>query len=99
MREKLLTIREAAHYLGISEKEVIEFAEQGLIPAYKIGGAYLRFKKEQLDSVKNNFNNLIQKDNLRYSFFDRVKDFFYYNDFYIICLLIIAILIYYIFHS
>jgi len=98
MREKLLTIREAAHYLGITEKEVIEFSEKGLIPAYKIGGAYLRFRKDQLDLVKNNFSHIKKSRVLEYSFQDRISDFFYYNDFYIFSLLLISTLIYFIFH-
>ena len=39
--EKLLTVREASLILGISEKEVLDLAESGAIPAYKIGGVYL----------------------------------------------------------
>lgn len=40
--EKLWTVRDVSIFLGISEKEVIDLAESGAIPAYKIGGVYLR---------------------------------------------------------
>ena len=53
MTSKLLNIRDVAKYLNITEKEVIELAESGAIPAYKVGGVYLRFKKEQLDGIKH----------------------------------------------
>jgi len=98
MREKLLTIREAAHYLGISEKQIIELSEQGLIPAYKIGGAYLRFKKVQLELVKDKLGSTKESQELQYSFIERANDFLYYNDFYILSVLIISFLVYFIFH-
>ena len=52
--EKLLTIREVSLYLGISEKEVIELAESQTIPAYRVGGVYLRFKRQQIEEFKRN---------------------------------------------
>ncbi|MBL7130606.1 MAG: helix-turn-helix domain-containing protein [Candidatus Omnitrophica bacterium] len=98
MREKLLTIREAAQYLGITEKQVIDLSEKSIIPAYKVGGIYLRFKKEQLDAIKDKIQPTIREDYVEYPFQDRLSDFFYYNDFYILSLLIISILIYHIFN-
>ena len=41
MTSKLLNIRDVAKYLNITEKEVIELAESGAIPAYKVGGVRL----------------------------------------------------------
>ena len=43
-QEKLLTVREVAIYLNISEKEVMDLAQAGTIPAYRVGGVFLRFK-------------------------------------------------------
>ena len=96
MREKLLTIREAAQYLGITEKQIIELSDKSIIPAYKVGGVYLRFKKEQLDAVKDRITPTQKEDDIEYSFSDKLSDFFYYNDFYIFSLLIISILIFHI---
>ena len=98
MRDKLLTIREAAHFLGVTEKQVIELSEQGLIPAYKIGGAYLRFKKAQLELVKGKIGATKESREAQYPFLEKVNDFFYYNDFYILSVLIISFLIYCVFH-
>lgn len=98
MKEKLLTIRQTSQYLGITERQVIEFSEKGIIPAYKVGGIYLRFRKEQLDLVKDRIKPTVNEESLGYSFQDRMDDFFYYNDFYIFSLLIISFLIYLIFN-
>lgn len=101
--EKLLTIREVSLILGISEKEVIEGAQQGKIPAYKIGGVYLRFKREQIEEFKKKKSepNLPKKaadapgepKPLKPGFRDKINDFFYFNDFYILTLLIILLIL------
>lgn len=97
MKEKLLTTREAAQYLGVSEAEIISLSERGAIPAYKVGGVYLRFKKEQLDLIKDRMNPAVQQASQEYSFLGRLSDFFYYNDFYVLSLLIASVLVYLIF--
>ncbi|MDD5292301.1 MAG: helix-turn-helix domain-containing protein [Candidatus Omnitrophica bacterium] len=97
MKEKLLTTREASQYLGITEAEVISLSERGVIPAYKVGGIYLRFKKEQLDFIKDSMIPAVKEVSQEYYFLDRLSDFFYYNDFYILSLLIISVLVYLIF--
>lgn len=97
MKEKLLTTREASQYLGINEGELIGLSERGIIPAYKVGGVYLRFRKEQLDLIKDKIKPTVREVSARYSFLDKLSDFFYYNDFYILSLLIISVLAYLIF--
>jgi len=52
MPEKLLTTEEAASYLDIAEEEVVKLSQKGELPAYKIGGAFLRFRREQLDAIR-----------------------------------------------
>jgi len=52
MPEKLLTIAEVAKYLKVSEDEVKRLVDAGEIPAYRIGDTFLRFRKEQLDAVR-----------------------------------------------
>lgn len=93
--EKFLTVREAASILGISEKEVIDLAESGALPAYKIGGVYLRFKKEQIASFKRSAHPKAPKAVIpkEYPLGDRISDFFYFNDFYILAALLIILLL------
>ncbi len=98
--EKLLTIREVSHILGVSEKEVIELSEKGVIPAYRIGGVYLRFKHHQIDDYKKKIKP-IHKNNhgLKPSAQEQLSDFFYFNDFYILSGLIIVIILFIIFRG
>jgi excisionase family DNA binding protein len=96
MTSKLLTIREAAHYLNVTEKEVVELAENGVIPAYKVGGVYLRFKKEQLDTAKHKVKPNQSLISIEGTARERIRDFIYHNDFYILSLIIIFFLLYFI---
>jgi len=99
--QKLLTVRDVALTLGISEKEVINLAESGAVPAYKIGGVYLRFKKEQVQEFQRSNKNTLVKSYVaqKFTLKDRVSDFFYFNDFYIVAVLIIVLLIVVIFQG
>jgi excisionase family DNA binding protein len=93
--EKLLTLREVSLFLGISEKEIMDLAEKGIIPAYKIGGVYLRFKYHQIEAYQRTARPLkreLPAD--RYSLKDRLGDFFYFNDFYLVAILLIAVIIF-----
>ena len=132
MPEKLLTIREVAEHLKVSEEEVKRLVDIGEIPAYRIGGSFLRFRREQLDAIRSEIDEVevesaekakpvldkhgrpthpytdLEKAIKRrepitrqydYSFAEKVKDFFYFNDFYILSFAVISVLIYLIFRS
>ncbi len=92
--EKLLTVREVSGLLGVSEKEVLDLAETGTIPAYKIGGVYLRFKKDQVQEYRKSLKPFKTAGALeRSSFKDTLSDFFYFNDFYVLSILLIFLLL------
>lgn len=132
MPEKLLSIREVAEYLNVSEDEVKRLVDIGELPAYSIGGTFLRFRKEQVDAVLTEISTIetaepehakavldsrdkiahpytqMEKEIKRrqpaarqydYTFLEKVRDFFYFNDFYILCLIIVGVLIYIIYKS
>ena len=99
--EKMLTVRDVSIILEVSEKDVLDLAEKGEIPGYKIGGVYLRFKKEQVEQYKKNHHHLhpaaALKDQVGAP--DAIHDFFYFNDFYIVAVIVIALLLYAIFRG
>lgn len=109
MVEKLLTLTEAAERLGLSEEEVRRLVEKGEIPAYQIGGMYLRFKEEQILSLRPRYmrngeapeavNNAERPQRLNDTFLSRLNDFFYFNDFYIFSSVVIFFLLYLIANS
>ena len=93
--EKLLTVREVSLLLGISEKEVMDLAEKRAIPAYKVGGVYLRFKREQVLEYQRASRPLTAKTDAapKNSFQDELSDFFYFNDFYILAIALVVLLL------
>jgi len=97
-QEKLLTVREVGLELGITDQEVIDLAEQGKILAYKIGGVYLRFKPEQIQEVKLKISTPL-KEKVKVSLSDRLRDFLYFNDFYILATLILIVMLIIIFRT
>ncbi len=132
MPEKLLSIKEVAEYLKVSEEEVKRLVDQGEIPAYKIGDTFLRFRKEQIDAIRDEIDQIeeieqehakpsldrhgkathpytdLERDIKRkspnvkqydYSTAEKIRDFFYFNDFYILCFVLIALLMYLIFKT
>ena len=98
MTERLLTVRDVASILGISEKEVLDLAEDGKLPAYKIGGVYLRFKPEHVQEAKQRISRSVQAKT-KTSLAERLQDFFYFNDFYILATLIIILMLIIIFRT
>ena len=97
MAEKFLTKEETAQLLGISEAELLILVEQGKIPAYRIGGEFLRFEKAQIELVKDSFPKEA-KDRKDYKYKpypigEKISDFFYFNDFYILAFVIIAVML------
>jgi len=48
MSETILTIKEVADYLKVTERTLYRLAQEGKIPAFKVGGSW-RFRREDLD--------------------------------------------------
>ena len=91
--EKMLTVRDVSIMLGVSEKDVLDLTENGVIPGYKVGGVYLRFKKEQVEQYQKNQSHLNPKaKGETEGLGSRIHDFFYFNDFYIFALIFIILL-------
>jgi len=100
--EKLLTIREVALILEVSEKEVINFSESGVLPTYKIAGIYMRFKRQEVEEFKKSFHPVANKAKIaasKDSFKDSLSDFIYFNDFYIIAAILAIVLFFIILHQ
>jgi len=94
--EKMLTVRDVASMLGVSEKDVLDLTESAALPGYKVGGLYLRFKKDQVEQYKKSQELLkpkIFKKEVE-GLGSRVGDFFYFNDFYILALILVVLLSY-----
>lgn len=48
MHDKILTLKEVAAYLKLTEKTAYRLASEGKLPGFKVGGSW-RFKAEDLE--------------------------------------------------
>ncbi len=98
MADQFISVREAAQALGISEKKIMDFIEQRKLQAYRIAGQFLRLKRSEVLDLRN--EEQIEQETTRfdYTVSEKIRDFIYYNDFYILSLILITILLYTIFY-
>jgi excisionase family DNA binding protein len=90
----MLTLDEVKNYLEIEQQMIEKFIRDGVLHAYKIGGVYIRFRKEEVLNLKYDVLLKKKKAGPSISFGQRVWDFWRFNNFYIISVLIIAALAY-----
>lgn len=95
---QFVSVRETAQLLGISEKKVMDLIEAKELQAYRIADKFLRFKKTEVLKLRNVGEIANEDIEYPYTFSERVKDFFYFNDFYLFSIVIIAVLLYIIFY-
>lgn len=96
--DQFISVRETAQILGISEKKVMDLIDGGKLQAYRIADQFLRLKKTEVQSMRNTGDVISENVSFAYTFPERIKDFFYFNDFYILSILTIVALLYVIFY-
>ena len=79
--------------LGIAEGEIINLAEKNLIPHFKVGDKFLRFRREDILRIKPAIEKKYHLSEGKNKRAEKIKDFLYFNDFYIISSAIILVLL------
>lgn len=109
--DRYLSPEEAAGILEISQEELWDLAHQHKIPTHSIAGAFLRFKREEVEAIKIKWR--IERELfpqrqkffshssrvIKATFFEKIQDFWYFNDFYIISTIIVMVFLYFILTS
>jgi len=95
--DQFISVREAAQILKVSEKKIMELSEQGKLTPFRIAGQFIRFKRADVASIKNAGSVAAENTHYEYTSQERIKDFFYFNDFYLIAAGIILFFAYIIF--
>jgi hypothetical protein len=90
----MLTLDEVKNFLEVEQQVIEQFIRDEVLHAYKIGGVYIRFRKEEVLGLKYDVLLKKKKGGTSGSFAQRLWDFWRFNNFYIISLLIIAALTY-----
>ena len=97
MKEKLLSTREVSHILGISEKDIIELANLRHLPHFKVAGEFLRFRRDDILKIKPEIRKKYNIPDKKNRHTESIREFFYFNDFYILTAVIISFLLWVIF--
>ncbi len=93
-----ITVRETAQMLGISEKKVMDLVDQKKLEAYRIADQFLRLKRAEVLGLRKTGTVKVETIQFDYTPAEKARDFFYYNDFYLVTSGIILALLYIIFY-
>jgi len=96
---QFISVRETAQILAVTEKKVMDLIEDGKLQAYKIADKFLRLKRAEVLSLRNEGNISRENNQIPYTVSERIQDFFYYNNFYILSGVLILVLAYIIFYT
>ena len=88
----MLTEEEVQHYLGVKPSEVQQLVKKGKLTGYRLGGTYLRFKKEEVLALKSG-KKFVAPETLGRSSVDRFRDFWKFYSFYIISSVLVLLII------
>lgn len=93
----MLTLEEVKNFLEADQKQIEDYIKAQKLHAYKIGGTYLRFRKEEVMALHTGTPSDTKKGRKTGStFFSKIYDFWRFNNFYIIASIIIAGLVVYV---
>ena len=99
MSAQYITVRETSQILGVSEKKVMDLIEARKLQAYRIADQFLRLKRAEVTQIRSSGEIVSEHVQHEYSSAERLRDFLYFNDFYIITAVIILVLLYVIFFT
>ncbi len=99
MADQYISVREAAIALGVTEKKIMDFVASGALPAYRIAGQFVRLKHKEVMALKDSEEIPVENIQFDYNPGEKIRDFFYFNDFYLASFVIMLALLYYIFSA
>ena len=97
-RAKMLTLEEAARRLGVTSHEVDRLVAEGQLPAYNIGGQFVRFRHDDVEAVargrrRQGARRAHDGAAAQTGWRERLREFFYLHDFYVLAALLTLLLI------
>ncbi len=91
----MLSLKEVIDYLELDQVEVEELVRRGRLNAYKIGGVYLRFRKDQIIDFKSTLRKRIESP--FNGFFVKAVNYWSFNRVYILSAVLFGLVIYILF--
>ena len=90
--EKLLTLEEAARRLSVPPDDVEAMIRQGRLGSFRLAGSLVRVRLSEIETIQKK----VPRQRVRGrapNAWERLTDFFYFNDFYIVVLLLLLTLL------
>lgn len=94
-----ISVRETSQILAITEKKVMDLIEEGKLQAYRIADKFLRLKRSDILDLRNKGDIATEHHQIAYTTAERISDFFYFNNFYMLSSILILVLVYFIFYT
>ena len=96
--EKLWTTAEVAQFLRISEADVSQLVREGTLTGYRLGGKFLRFRPDEVKALQASVTPQAPgavATPSRPGWRERLRDFVYFYDFYILSgVLLVGVIVY-----
>ena len=111
LTEDYMSVKDAAAMLEVSEEDLRGLVKRHQIPTHNVAGVFLRLKRKEVEELKIKWRierelfpktekgPVRKKTVARAGFFSTIADFWYFNDFYILCSVLIVLLLYVILSS
>jgi len=87
MTDGMMNLQEVLEFLRVSEHDIQSHIRKGNLDAYRIGGVYLRFRQEQVRTLKSRLEAKNKKEQVTVG---RLRDFWQFNSFYIVIAVILG---------
>ncbi len=89
----MLSLEEVKNFLEVESETLEKYLNDGKLHAYKIGGTYLRFRKEEVMNLKGEIKPQKKRLSSRGSFWSSLRDFWRFNNFYILSVILVVLAI------
>ncbi len=100
MSDKFLNIKQVSKILHFSEEEIEKLVKESKLPHYKIAGQFIRFKEDEVLGFRDKMlesegspSESEEDEDYEYTFTEKLVDFLYFNDFYILAILAIFLIL------
>jgi excisionase family DNA binding protein len=96
--DSLLTEEEVKSYLGIERSEIERLKKRGKLTAYRVGGTFVRFRKDQVIAIRSG-RKFMMPDQFERNWFDAVRDFVQFHGIYLLFSVAVILLALYFFQT
>src|SRR3989338_2953090 len=94
MSDCLLTEEEVRSYLKLDPSEVQQLTRRGKLTAYRVGGSFVRYRKEEVIALRSGRKYQLP-DQFERGWFDKLKDLWHFYSIYVLLSILVVLLVVY----